>query len=107
MEGRILGLIATMAECCEGPPRRGRGHPRTETVRVLATLRQFPCEDTLWRSLRASAAKASGPTLRRCLERWMQAGVLAWVHALLVAMLRGDPARSWTAVRCAPSVVAS
>ena len=91
MDGRILDLIATVVECCEGPPRRGRGHPRAETVRVLTTLRQFLREGTPWRSLRARAGKASGSTLRRCLERWMQAGVLARAHALLVAMLRGDP----------------
>ena len=33
----------------------------------------------------------SGSTLRRCLERWARTGLLAQVHALLVAMLRGDP----------------
>jgi len=37
----------------------------TETVRVLATLRQFLREGTPWRSLRASEGKASGSTLRR------------------------------------------
>jgi transposase len=41
--------------------------------------------------LRATADKASGSTLRRCLEAWAHDGVLARVHALLVAMLRGDP----------------
>ena len=33
----------------------------------------------------------SGSTLRRCLECWARTGLLAQVHALLVAMLRGDP----------------
>ncbi len=35
--------------------------------------------------------KASGSTLRRWLECWAHTGVLARVHALLVAMLRGNP----------------
>jgi transposase len=60
-------------------------------VRVLATLRQFLREGTPWRSLRATQNKASGSTLRRRLEAWAQSGVLAQVHAMLVAMLRGDP----------------
>lgn len=68
-----------------------RGRPPGETVRVVATLRQFLREGTPWRGLRASARKASGSTLRRTLDRWAQRGVLARVHALLVAMLRGHP----------------
>ena len=91
MATRVLDLIATVVECCETPPSRGRGHPRAETVRVLATLRQFQREGTPWRSQRPSASKASGSTLRRCLERWMRAGVLRRVHAMLLAMLRGHP----------------
>jgi len=62
-----------------------------ETVRVLATLRQFLCAGTPWRSLRATEAQASGSTLRRALERWARTGLLRKVHALLVAMLRGNP----------------
>lgn len=58
---------------------------------MVATLRQFLREGTLWRSLRASEVKASGATLRRWLEHWARHGVLARVHATLVAMLRGDP----------------
>jgi transposase len=60
-------------------------------VRVLATLRQFLREGTPWRSLKATEEKVSGSTLRRWLEHWAQDGVLAQVHALLVAMLRGNP----------------
>ena len=86
-----MDLIATVIECCERPRDPGPGHPRTETVRVLATLRQFLREGTPWRSLRATEAKASGSTLRRCLEAWAHDGVLAQVHAMLVAMLRGNP----------------
>ena len=41
MDRRILGLIATAMECCEGGRSRGRGHPPASLVRVLATLRQF------------------------------------------------------------------
>ena len=66
-------------------------HPPTQTVRVLATLRRFLCESTPWRSLRANEDQASGSTLRRALERWARTGLLRKVHALLVAMLRGNP----------------
>ncbi len=34
---------------------------------------------------------ASGSTLRRAFERWTRTGLLRKVHALLVAMLRGNP----------------
>src|SRR3954464_15564359 len=70
---------------------RGRGHPRSATVRVVATLRQFLREGTPWRSLTATTGKLSGSTLRRHLEQWAHLGVLAQVHAVLVGMLRGDP----------------
>ncbi len=65
LDTRILDLIATVIECCEEPHEPAPGHPMTETVRVLATLRQFLREGTPWRSLRASEGKASGSTLRR------------------------------------------
>ena len=91
MDFRILALIATVVECCEGRREPGPGHPPTETVRVLATLRQFLREGTPWRSLRATKDKASGSTLRRWLEGWAHTGVLAQVHAVLVSMLRGHP----------------
>jgi hypothetical protein len=80
-------LIATVMDFCTPPKEQGRGHPRSETVRVLATLRQFLREGTPWRSL--NAGKVSGSTLRRHLEQWAQ--MLAQVHAVLVGMLRGDP----------------
>ncbi|HEY4045117.1 MAG TPA: hypothetical protein VGM32_25180, partial [Rhodopila sp.] len=35
--------------------------------------------------------EASGATLRRCLARWAETGLLARVHAMLVGMLRGHP----------------
>ena len=91
MDGRLLDLIATVVECCEGSPRRGCGHPRAGTVRVLATLRQFLREGTPWRSLCARVDRVSGSTLRRRLSQWARSGLLGQVHALLVAMLRGDP----------------
>ena len=65
--------------------------PPTETIRVVATLRRFLRESTPWRGLRATADQASGSTLRRCLARWAETGLLAKVHALLVSMLRGHP----------------
>jgi transposase len=91
LDFRLLNLLAEVIACCEVPPQAGPGHPRSETVRVLATLRRFLREGTPWRSLRASAGQASGSTLRRFLARWAETGVLAKVHALLVAMLRGNP----------------
>ena len=93
MDRRILELIATVMDACAGPPSgRGPGHPPAETVRVLATLRRFLREGTPWRSLTATADAASGSTLRRRLRDWAEGGhLLQQVHAVLVAMLRGDP----------------
>jgi transposase len=84
---RHLDLIATVIDFCTPPKERGRGHPRSATVRVLATLRQFLREGTPWRSLTATAGKVSGSTLRRHLEQWAGIGLLAQVHAVLVGML--------------------
>jgi transposase len=91
LDYRILDLVATIIGVCTPAHDRGRGHPPTETIRVLATLRQFLREGTPWRSLRATANKASGSTLRRHLEQWARIGLLAQVHAVLVGLLRGDP----------------
>jgi transposase len=91
VDPRILDLIATVIEHCEGPSEPRPGHPPAETVRVLATLRRFGREGTPWRSLRATPAEASGSTLRRRLADWAEINLLQRVHALLVAMLRGDP----------------
>jgi hypothetical protein len=91
MDPRTLDLIATVMDACGGGPEPGRGHPPAETVRVLATLRQFLREGTPWRSLRATADKASGSTLRRRLQDWAEGNLLQRVHAVLVAMLRGHP----------------
>jgi hypothetical protein len=55
LEVRLLDLIATVIEFCTPPPEQGRGHPRSATVRVLATLRQFLREGTPWRSLVAQS----------------------------------------------------
>src|SRR3954469_10562370 len=41
LDVRILDLIATVVERCEGPGEPGPGHPPAETVRVLAALRRF------------------------------------------------------------------
>ena len=92
MNEHVLALVARVVEWCEPPPGHGgRGHPPTETVRVLATLRRFLREGTPWRSLRAKGSQASGSTLRRRLADWAQAGVLRQVHSMLVGMLRGQP----------------
>src|SRR3954451_14348098 len=91
LDFRLFHLIATVIEACDQQPSPGPGHPPSETIRVVATLRRFLREGTPWRSLRASADQASGSTLRRCLRRWAETGLLAKVHALLAAMLRGHP----------------
>ena len=91
MDGRIVRLIATVLDRCGKPRTPGRGHPPTETVRVLAALRRFLREGTPWRSMRATETEASGSTLRRRLASWAETGLLARMHALLVGMLRGHP----------------
>ena len=91
MDIRILDLIATVIEHGEGPGEPRPGHPPAETVRVLATLRRFGREGTPWRSLKATPTQASGSTLRRRLAAWAAINLLQRVHAVLVAMLRGDP----------------
>ena len=55
LDFRLLHLMATVIDACERPRDRGRGHPPTATVRVLATLRRFLREGTPWRSLTAAA----------------------------------------------------
>jgi transposase len=91
LDFRLLHLIATVIDACDRQPERGPGHPSTETIRVVATLRRFLREGTPWRGLTATEDQASGSTLRRCLARWTTARVLPKVHALLVGMLRGHP----------------
>jgi hypothetical protein len=86
-----LDLIATVIEHCQGPSEPGPGHPPAATVRVLASLRRFLREGTPWRGLRATPAQASGSTLRRRLAEWAEINLLQRVHAMLVAMLRGNP----------------
>jgi hypothetical protein len=90
VDRRILDLVATVIECCEGRDVSGPRHPPASTVRVLATLRRFLRAGTSWRSLTASAGQASGSPLRQRQEAWAPC-VLARVPALLVAMLRGEP----------------
>jgi len=100
LDVRILRLIATVIEFCDPPQQGARGHPPAETIRVLATLRRFLREGTPWRSLTATAAQASGSTLRRWLTRWARMGLLAQVHAVLVGMLRGHPQGSRMSLAC-------
>ncbi len=91
MDFRLLHLFATVIVACDRQPVRGPGHPPTETIRVVVTVRRFVREGTPWRALTATEHQASGSTLRRCLARWARAAVLAKAHALLVGMLRGHP----------------
>jgi transposase len=91
LDFKLLHLISTVIDVCDHRRGNGPGHPPTETIRVVATLRRFLREGTPWRSLIATADQASGSTLRRCLRCWAETGLLAKVHALLVGMLRGHP----------------
>lgn len=91
MEPKILAMIATVVETCAGAARSRRGRPAAGTVRVLTTLRRFLREGTPWQSLKATPTEASGSTLRRRLAAWASIDLLQRVHAVLVAMLRGDP----------------
>lgn len=91
LDFKLLHLIVTVTDACQHLPGRGPGHPPTETIRVVATLRRFLLEGTPWCGLTATAEQASGSTLRRCLARWSGTRLLAKVHALLAAMLRGHP----------------
>jgi hypothetical protein len=54
---RLLHLIATVIDACDQQPSRGPGHPPTETIRVVATLRRFLREGTPWRSLTAMCGR--------------------------------------------------
>ena len=58
---------------------------------MVATLGRFLREGTPWRGLTATEDQARGSTLRRCLARWAETGLLAEAHAPLVRMLRGHP----------------
>ena len=115
LDARILDLIATVIECCEGRREPGPGHPPAATVRVLATLRPFLREGPPWscvkarpgaacaqqRTRRAARRCVAAWTLgqraacsRRCMRCWWPCGVVT-------------PRSSWTAARCAPSVAGS
>jgi cytochrome b len=85
LDFRLLHLIATVIDACDQQPARKPGHPPTETIRVVATLRRLLREGTPWRGLIATEDQASGSTLRRCLARRARTGLLAKVHAHCVA----------------------
>jgi hypothetical protein len=70
LDFKILELIAQLVLACEPPQDGGPSHPRSVTVRVLATLHRFLREGSPWRSLLASTEQVSGSTLRRFLADW-------------------------------------
>jgi hypothetical protein len=70
IEQRTLNLIAMVIDACAGVHDHGHGHPPAQTVRVLATLRLFVRDGTLWRRLPATADRASGSTLRQRPQDW-------------------------------------
>jgi transposase len=73
------------------PPDCRSGYSPTGTIHVVAGLRCCLREGTPWRSLIATESLASGSTLQHCSTRWVRAGLLLKVHALLVSMLPGTP----------------
>jgi transposase len=93
----IIRCAGDLLGCCRVHDRKvGQHHHSAEydsklSVRVLAGLRRFLREGTPWRSLRATSVQASGSTLRRRLAGWAEINLLQRVHAMLVAMLCGDP----------------
>src|ERR671932_2446981 len=88
LDFRLLNLIADLIVTCEPPPKGGPGHPRSEVVRVVATLRRFLREGLPWRRLRASVEPVSGSTLRRVPAVLGENTGLANGHALLGGMPR-------------------
>jgi hypothetical protein len=97
VDWRIFGLIAMVMEFCTEsvaetePAAWERGQPPASLILVLATLRQFLRLGTPCRELKATPERVNGATLRRRLAEWDRSGLLAQVHAVLVAMLRGNP----------------
>jgi hypothetical protein len=59
LDFKLLHLIATVIDACDHRPGRGPGHPPTETIRVVATLRRFLREGTPWRGLIATEDHAT------------------------------------------------
>src|SRR3954465_11534108 len=79
--------------------RRASCRDRCALVHIFPSLRSqadhpltrnqmgFRRRGALKQALSATMDQASGSTLRRCLARWAETGLLAKVHALLAAML--------------------
>jgi hypothetical protein len=68
MDARMLRLLATLIDCFGRPGNSGPGHPPTETVRVLATLRRFLREGA-HRGVAWSPPKIM-PVARPCAAAW-------------------------------------
>src|SRR3954449_8829915 len=66
LDFRILDLIATIIGFCTPAHERGRGHPPTETIRVLATL----CGSSCVRAPLGAACgrQRPGPAARPCAD---------------------------------------
>lgn len=76
--------VATVAACCERTRGVGPGHLPAETVRVLATLRRLLRRHAVARP-ENDAEDGQRSSLHRALKCWARTGLLARVHALLVA----------------------
>src|SRR4051794_41266652 len=85
LDFRLLHLVATVIDACDRPADRGPGHPPTETIRVVTTLRRFLREGTPWRSLTATEDQASGSNLRRRPPPRAETPLRAKEHGLVVS----------------------
>jgi transposase len=97
MHTSAIAMIANLIDQVDRQ-KSGPGHPRAETVKVVATLRYFAHEGIGWRALTASDRFVSGSTLRRWLGRWFANGTLRQIHRDLVLALRSGPAAAAEAI---------
>jgi transposase len=90
MGPKAVALVARVIDRLEGRPH-GTGRPPLPTLKVVEALRFFVREGVQWRELRATAARASGATLRRRLGEWAGTALLRRVHLALIRMVRAGP----------------
>src|SRR5215208_230072 len=90
MASRAAALVAGIIDRIENRPL-GTGRPPMPTIKIVETLRFFVREGVQWRELWATAGRACGSTLRRCLSDWSAEAVLRRVHIALLRMVRSGP----------------
>jgi len=98
MGPKAAALVAGIIDRFEDQPL-GTGRPPMPTIKVVEALRFFVREGVQWRELRATAGRACGSTLRRCLDDWSAVALLRRVHLALVRLVRAGPEiASWDVV---------